>query len=59
MDDILVNFDPERAREAASAIAELANDNQVIVFTCHPETADLLKAQSPQSLVIKLQDHQA
>lgn len=57
MDDILVNFDPERASEAAGAIAELANDNQVIVFTCHPETADLLKAQSTQSLVIKLEDH--
>ncbi len=59
MDDILVNFDPERASEAAGAIAELANDNQVIVFTCHPETADLLKAQSPESLVIKLEDHSA
>ena len=59
MDDILVNFDPERASEAAIAIAELANDNQVIVFTCHPQTADLLKAQAPQSLVMTLQDHQA
>jgi uncharacterized protein YhaN len=58
MDDILVNFDPQRAKEAARAIAELANDNQVIVFTCHPNTADLLTAQAPQALVMKLQYHQ-
>ena len=56
MDDILVNFDPNRAGEAARAIAELANDNQVIVFTCHPGTADLLTAQAPEALVMKLQD---
>ena len=58
MDDILVNFDPERASEAARAIAELANENQVIVFTCHPSTADLLTAHAPQALVMKLQDQQ-
>lgn len=58
MDDILVNFDPKRASEAARAIAELANDNQVILFTCHPNTADLLTAQAPQSMVMKLQDRQ-
>ncbi len=54
MDDILVNFDPKRASEAARAIVELSNDNQVIVFTCHPSTADLLTAQAPQALIIKL-----
>jgi uncharacterized protein YhaN len=58
MDDILVNFDPERAEEAARAIAELADENQVIVFTCHPRTADLLKARAPESLLVKLDDHQ-
>jgi len=58
MDDILVNFDPKRASEAARAIAELANENQVIVFTCHPSTAEILTAHAPQAMVIKLQDQQ-
>ncbi len=38
MDDILVNFDDERAARAARSIEELAERNQVIYFTCHPET---------------------
>lgn len=59
MDDILVNFDPQRANEAARAIAELAKDNQVVVFTCHPNTVDLLTSHAPQALILKLQNHQA
>lgn len=39
MDDVLVNFDPERREGAAEAIAQLAAERQVIFFTCHPETA--------------------
>jgi uncharacterized protein YhaN len=38
MDDVLVNFDPERARAACAAIADLASNFQVIVLTCHPQT---------------------
>lgn len=41
MDDVLVNFDPDRRRGAAAAIAVAAADRQVIFFTCHPETAEL------------------
>ena len=41
-DDILVNFDPERFRAACEAIKELAKTNQILYFTCHPESADLL-----------------
>jgi len=37
MDDILVNFDPGRARRAAEAVHELAAGHQVLYFTCHPE----------------------
>ncbi|MEA5075875.1 MAG: AAA family ATPase [Coriobacteriia bacterium] len=39
MDDVLVNFDPERRQGAAEAIAQLADERQVVFFTCHPETA--------------------
>ena len=41
VDEVLVNFDPERARLVAEAFANLAQTNQVLVFTCHPETVDL------------------
>lgn len=38
MDDILVNFDDERAARATRSIEELAKHQQVMYFTCHPET---------------------
>ncbi|MDZ4655367.1 MAG: hypothetical protein U1F44_05795, partial [Coriobacteriia bacterium] len=47
MDDVLVNFDPERRRGAAEAIAELAEHRQVVLFTCHPETAELFASVRP------------
>jgi len=43
MDDILVNFDPHRARASISAILELAHRHQILFFTCHPETVSLIK----------------
>jgi uncharacterized protein YhaN len=43
MDDILVNFDPHRARAAADTMLELAEKNQILLFTCHPETVSLFK----------------
>ncbi|HET7645071.1 MAG TPA: AAA family ATPase [Candidatus Limnocylindria bacterium] len=42
MDDILVNFDADRAARAAAAINDLAGRHQVLYFTCHPWTAQLL-----------------
>jgi uncharacterized protein YhaN len=41
VDEVLVNFDPERARLAAESFAELSETNQVLVFTCHPGMAEL------------------
>lgn len=41
VDEALVNFDPERARLAAEAFGQLSETNQVLVFTCHPGTADI------------------
>ena len=41
VDEALVNFDPERARLAAEAFGQLAETNQVLVFTCHPATAEM------------------
>ena len=42
MDDILVNFDAERAARAAATIGGLAERHQVLYFTCHARTAELL-----------------
>ncbi|MBW2306777.1 MAG: AAA family ATPase [Deltaproteobacteria bacterium] len=50
MDDILVNFDPERGRAAALAINEFSRCTpvQVIFFTCHPHVIRHFKdAQDP------------
>ena len=41
VDEALVNFDPGRARLAAEAFAELSQTTQVLVFTCHPATAEM------------------
>lgn len=41
LDDPLVDMDPERRVAAAAAIAEYASRHQVVLFTCHPDHADL------------------
>ena len=41
VDEALVNFDPERAHLAAESFARLSETNQVLVFTCHPSTAEM------------------
>ncbi len=40
VDDALVNFDPVRQGAAARVLAELSDICQVLVFTCHPHTAE-------------------
>ncbi|MDP6821971.1 MAG: AAA family ATPase [Dehalococcoidia bacterium] len=43
LDDLLVNFDPQRARAACSAISALAQRQQVIFLTCQPSTVTMLQ----------------
>ena len=54
MDDVLVNFDPERARLAAEVLLEATRDHQVLLFTCHPETVDLLAELDPAVAVVEV-----
>ncbi len=54
MDDILVNFDPRRAQNAAAAIHELAQKNQILYFTCHPQTLSYLQQASTQTAVYEM-----
>ena len=52
MDDILVNFDAERADRAASSIRDLATRHQVLYFTCHRWTAELLDPDGQRTLTL-------
>jgi len=55
-DDILVNFDPGRARAAAEAIMELSQSLQILLFTCHPPTVDVMRAVDRSVNVYELRD---
>ncbi|MCY1018006.1 AAA family ATPase [Pyxidicoccus sp. MSG2] len=45
VDDVLVNFDPERARGAIRLLARLSTQHQVIAFTCHPWLREAFAAE--------------
>ncbi|MBD5538478.1 MAG: AAA family ATPase [Desulfovibrio sp.] len=52
MDEVLVNFDPERAERTARAFADLAGGgvgHQILYFTCQPHMVDLLRAAAPDA----------
>ncbi len=53
VDEALVNFDPERARLAAAALARLAVTNQVLIFTCHRNIANMFAAHGALVLDIR------
>ncbi len=55
MDDVLVNFDPERAKRAAEILLAAAPDHQILLFTCHPETVDLFVSLDSSTRVIEIQ----
>ncbi|MBA4179400.1 MAG: hypothetical protein C0506_02325 [Anaerolinea sp.] len=54
VDDVLVNFDPDRAKRAARALVSLAETTQVVVFTCHPSTVDHFLGEDPGIPVIDI-----
>lgn len=47
LDDILVNFDNDRAKAALAELARLAGRTQVILFTHHRHLADLAQSTLP------------
>lgn len=53
-DDILVNFDNARRKQAVRALLELAKRRQVILFTCHPDIAALVYKADSKSKLIEL-----
>ena len=54
VDEVLVNFDLERAKKAAGAFGKIAESNQVLVFTCHPWIRDLFEDAVPGAGFIDL-----
>ena len=46
VDEVLVNFDPDRAFQAAVAFTQLSDTNQILVFTCHPTVVELFRDAS-------------
>jgi uncharacterized protein YhaN len=54
LDDVLVNFDPARARAVARAIADVAETHQVLAFSCHPHVVDLLLGAAPSARLVGL-----
>jgi uncharacterized protein YhaN len=40
VDEVLVNFDPYRARQTAEILREFGKNRQILIFTCHPDTKD-------------------
>jgi uncharacterized protein YhaN len=57
MDDVLVNFDPERARAVALELAKFSERRQILIFTCHPATACMFTEASPGAAVIQMERH--
>ncbi len=47
MDDILVNFDDQRARNTLTCLAEISKDVQIIFLTCHEATVQLAGSVIP------------
>ena len=56
MDDVLVNFDRRRARATAKVLHEVSATHQVLLFTCHQETLDLVRDVAPQTRIFTLTD---
>lgn len=54
MDDVLVNFDAERARQTLRVFAEVADDVQIIFLTCHQHMMELVGEVIPASKSIVL-----
>ena len=61
MDDVLVNFDPERAQRTARVFVDLCEGrhgpaHQLIYFTCHPHVADMLRETQAGSALFTVEN---
>jgi uncharacterized protein YhaN len=56
MDDVLVNFDEQRAIQTVQALNEIARHAQVILLTCHQHTVDLTRSVDSRLEPIRLNE---
>jgi uncharacterized protein YhaN len=54
MDDVLVNFDQERAARTFETLFDLSDHVQIIFLTCHAPTVELVLRQRPTCATIEL-----
>ncbi len=54
VDDILVNFDPDRAQAAIKVLKEVSTTHQLLIFTCHPHVSKWFKDCVPHLTVRSL-----
>ncbi len=54
VDDILVNFDPDRAQAAIKVLKEVSTTHQILIFTCHPHVSNWFKDCVPDLTVRSL-----
>jgi len=54
MDDILVNFDEQRAKNTLEVLFELPNEIQVLFLTCHEHMTELVRKLRPDVVPIEL-----
>ena len=54
MDDVLVNFDDERAAASLLAFRDAARATQVILLTCHDRWLDLTRRVAPDAQILQL-----
>lgn len=54
LDDVLVNFDEDRARKSLRALASAARERQILLFTCHDWVRGLVEKQATAAQVVRL-----
>ena len=54
MDDVLVNFDPYRARQTLEVLLELSNTAQILFLTCHDHMLELFRQLIPGGRPVEL-----
>lgn len=57
LDDVLVNFDPSRAKRLAEGLSDFAKRHQVLLFTCQPSTRELFREVDPEANIVSLEQN--
>ncbi|MHC4993456.1 MAG: ATP-binding protein [Planctomycetota bacterium] len=55
LDDVMVNFDTDRSRAMARLLVDFSRSHQLLLFTCHPSTVQLLCEIDPRTQVLDLE----